>query len=206
MEGPALNDPELIGRSDELDRLTNALNDAIEGKGSTIFIGGEAGIGKTRLVNELKTIAVEKDVNIIQGWCLAESLEPLMPVKTALREAGLQHLISGEPPPAVVSAYLINNAGILLSQAEREESGLDPDIFAGMLQAVGNFLQDSLSMMGDGERGSLNSLSYGDFTIYIQSNNTLLIAVVIKGAISEFLIEDIKIDKIILILFILFIL
>ncbi len=185
-----MQQPDLIGREEELDQLKQYLDKAIGGEGSTVFIAGEAGIGKTRLVNELKKEALADGVNIIKGWCLAESLEPLMPVKTALREAGMQHLISGDPPPLVVSAYLMNDAGMLLNKAERTESGLDPDIFASMLQAVGNFVQDSLSMMEEGSHGALNSLGYGDFTILIRTMNTLSLATVIKGANSEFLIED----------------
>ncbi len=188
----ALQQPELIGREEELNKLKQSLDNAIAGKGSTTFIAGEAGIGKTRIVSELIKEAEAKNVQLIQGWCLSESLEPLMPVKTALRESGLLYLISGDPPPLVVSAYLLNKAGMLISQVEREETNLDSDIFAGMLQAVGNFVQDSLSMMKGGGTGSLNSLGFGDFTILIQSTGNLSLATVIEGTNSEFLIEDMK--------------
>ena len=43
---------ELIGREEELNLLKGNLEDAIIGKGSTILISGEAGVGKTRLVDE----------------------------------------------------------------------------------------------------------------------------------------------------------
>ncbi len=172
--------------------MKKSLDNAIAGKGSTIFIDGEAGIGKTRLVSELNIYAKEKGINIIQGWCLAESLEPLMPIKTALREAGMFHLISGDPPPKVVSAYLVNDAGMLMNKVEREESGLDPDIFASMLQAVGNFVQDSLSMMNSNSGAFLNSLGYGEYTILLQTSGTLSLATVITGTNSEFLIDDMK--------------
>ena len=87
MDELAFKTPYLIGREEEFSKLKYALENAIDGEGSTIFIAGEAGIGKTRLVSELKKEAEAKDVNILQGWCLAESLEPLMPIKSALREA-----------------------------------------------------------------------------------------------------------------------
>ncbi len=192
MEELVIKKPELIGRDEDLLKLKKSLENAFDGNGSTVFIAGEAGIGKTRLVSELKKIAEEKDVDIIQGWCLAESLEPLMPVKTALREAGLSNMISGDPPPKVISAYLINDAGKLISKAEREESDLDPDIFASMLQAVGNFVQESLQMMDKKGGAGLNSLGYGDYTILIQSSGRISIATVIEGMNSEFLIEDMK--------------
>ncbi|MFO7618510.1 MAG: tetratricopeptide repeat protein [Thermoplasmata archaeon] len=192
MEEYALRQPELIGRDIELARLKKSLQNALEGRGSTIFIAGEAGIGKTRLVSELISDAEKKGAQVIRGWCLAESLEPLMPIKTALREAGLFHLISGDPPPLVVSTYLMNDAGMLIAKAEREQLELDSDIFAGMLQAVGNFVKDSLEMMDGSGAGSLNTLGYGDFTILIRTLGKLTMATVIKGEKSEFLIEDMK--------------
>lgn len=189
MEEFEFKQPALIGRGEELSRLKATLDNAIAGKGSTIFIAGEAGIGKTRLVSELIKYGGE-NIRVIQGWCLAESLEPLMPIKTALRKADLLHLVSGDPPPMVVSVYLMNEAGMLIAKAERGETGLDPDIFAGMLQAVGNFVHDSLSMMENKGFGSLNTLGYGDYSILIQGAGKLTLASVIKGVRSEFLIED----------------
>ena len=124
-----LQQPELTGREHELSKLKKTLDNAINGKGSTTFIAGEAGIGKTRLVSELKKYCQEKDVNTIKGWCLAESLEPLMPIRSALRETGLYHLVSGDSPPLVVSAYLINEANHIIefiqnSAEERKSSGI----------------------------------------------------------------------------------
>jgi adenylate cyclase len=192
MEDWAFRQPELMGRGEELDTLSEALSGALEGKGSTFLICGEAGIGKTRLVSELIKKAAGQDVRVIIGWCLAESLEPLMPIKTGLRESGLEHLIAGDPPPMVVSAYLMNQAGMLIAKAEREETSLDSDIFAGMLQAVGNFVQDSLSMMDKADGSALNSLGYGEHTILIQTAGDISLATVIKGTNSEFLIDDMK--------------
>ncbi|MFO7618309.1 MAG: AAA family ATPase [Thermoplasmata archaeon] len=193
MEELRIQQPDIIGREAELAKLRDALDNAISGKGSTFFVSGEAGIGKTRLVSELISEVEKKGAQIIRGWCLAESMEPLMPIKVALRESGLSHLISGDPPPLVLSAYLMNDAGMLISKVERLETNIDSDIFAGMLQAVGNFIQDSLSStMGRDKGASLNSLGYGDYNILIQSAGNLSFAVVIKGTNSEFLIEDMK--------------
>ena len=187
-----LPQPELVGRGDELAKLKRSLDHAIAGQGSTVFISGEAGIGKTRLVSELLKEAESRQVQVIKGWCLAESLEPLMPVKTALRDAGLYHLISSEPPPNVISAYLMNEAGMLIAKSEKVESGLDPDIFTSMLKAVGDFVQDSLSMMGKEGGGGLNSLGYQKFKILIQTSGRISIATVVEGSESEFLIDDMK--------------
>ena len=184
--------PELVGRGSELTKLTDSLDAVVEGNGSTTFISGEAGIGKTRLVEELISAAEERGAKMIRGWCLAESLEPLMPFKEALRDADLYHLIAESPPPKVISAYLIDDAGMLISKAEREETDLDPDIFASMLTAVENFISDSLSMMGEMEASKLNTIGYGEHDILIQTVGDLSMATVIEGTNSEFLIDDMK--------------
>ena len=44
----------LIGRDEEMSRLSNMLGKAKEGKGSLCFVFGEPGIGKSRLVDELR--------------------------------------------------------------------------------------------------------------------------------------------------------
>jgi len=51
MPDPA-SEPVLVGRDGEIRQLRKHLDLARAGKGATIFIGGEAGVGKTRLVNE----------------------------------------------------------------------------------------------------------------------------------------------------------
>ncbi len=184
--------PELIGRDEEFDKLEDIWQSTRQRSGSTILISGEAGIGKTRLVKELINLVQKDDAHIIKGWCLADSLEPLMPFKEGLRDTGLSQLISEAPPPKVISAYLINKDGLLVTKIERDETELDPDIFASMLTAVGNFVMDSLSMMGGKQGGELNTIGYGEYQILIQSVESLSLAVVIKGGSSEFLIEDMK--------------
>ncbi len=182
--------PKFTGRKEEVSRLKELWTDAKDGVGSTAIISGEAGIGKTRLVAELMDEISQEGAEIIKGWCLADSLEPLIPFKEGLRDAGLSHLISEDPPPRVISAYLIKKGGLLIAKAERDKSELDPDIFASMLNAVGNFIEDSLDMMGEKEKSSLNALGYGDYDILIQTLGNLSLAVVITGTNSEFLIKD----------------
>ncbi len=184
--------PELIGREKELEILVDRFEQAERGLGSTVFISGEAGIGKTRLVSELLDLAEDEGAEIISGRCLKDSLEPLMPLREGLREAGLSHLVAEEPPPKVISAYLIDDAGMLVMKTERDDTDIDSDIFSSMLSSVRNFVKDSLTMMGREEKGSLNTIGYGDYSILIRSLEGVSLAVVIEGTRNELLIDDMK--------------
>ncbi|MGH9015446.1 MAG: helix-turn-helix transcriptional regulator [Acidimicrobiia bacterium] len=77
--------PELRGRSREFDALIRALEVARAGSGSTILLEGEAGIGKTRLLDELAARAQAAGVRVLRGS--AEELEqgrPFGPLVDAL--------------------------------------------------------------------------------------------------------------------------
>jgi len=73
----------LVGRDREIEQLTRYLHSALNGKGTTVFISGEAGVGKTRLVNEFLTIAKKKRARILAGWCLSEANIPYFSFREA---------------------------------------------------------------------------------------------------------------------------
>ncbi|WP_049574356.1 ATP-binding protein [Nonomuraea sp. SBT364] len=78
----------LVGRSAELTRLVRVLDAAAEGTAGVALIGGDAGIGKTRLVGEVVTEARERGFNVLVGQCaeLGDAL-PYLPLADALRGA-----------------------------------------------------------------------------------------------------------------------
>ncbi len=61
--------PILIGRSTQLEVLTHLLTTAHDGAGQTVLISGEAGIGKSRLVAEVKTQAARSGFTLLRGTC-----------------------------------------------------------------------------------------------------------------------------------------
>ena len=73
----------LIGRESELNSLTQQLEKAKDGKGSAILVSGEAGIGKTRLLQEFKDHAVEKDFIVLAGAALSDVSHPFLMVSKA---------------------------------------------------------------------------------------------------------------------------
>jgi DNA-binding SARP family transcriptional activator len=62
--GPATS-PRLIGRQVELAELREALREALRGSGQTVAIVGEAGIGKTRVVEELAREAERRSCRVL---------------------------------------------------------------------------------------------------------------------------------------------
>ena len=73
-------EPALVGREHELEELESFLNSAVEGKGKTVFISGEAGTGKTRLIKEfLNTAKQKQDLSALAGSCLSNAAVPYYP-------------------------------------------------------------------------------------------------------------------------------
>jgi predicted ATPase len=78
---------EFIGRNDELNKLSTLLEKASNGKGQIIFISGEAGIGKTRLINEVRKKPIGKSFTWLTARCIfSEGTDPYLPFKDALKE------------------------------------------------------------------------------------------------------------------------
>ena len=85
--GQSVVSPVLIGRLKEMALLAAGLRRAQQGEPVVALIGGEAGVGKTRLVSELASLAVGANCTVLAGHCIelgAEGL-PLAPLVDALR-------------------------------------------------------------------------------------------------------------------------
>jgi tetratricopeptide (TPR) repeat protein len=74
-----LSEPILIGREKELKELQTCLDLAISGQGTTVFLSGEAGTGKTRIINEFLALIEDDKVLLLSGWCLSNSAVPYFP-------------------------------------------------------------------------------------------------------------------------------
>ena len=59
-----------VGRTNELARLRQLLARAADGQPLVAVIGGEAGVGKTRLAEELAATANEQGVRVLRGGCV----------------------------------------------------------------------------------------------------------------------------------------
>ncbi|MDQ2965646.1 MAG: AAA family ATPase, partial [Chloroflexota bacterium] len=79
--------PIIVGRDRELERIDAALTEAAGGRPRLIVVRGEAGIGKSRLVNEAAQRARAAGSPILLGACLdiGEGGLPYLPVAEGLR-------------------------------------------------------------------------------------------------------------------------
>ena len=59
----------MVGREDELASLIGGLDDAAARRGRLFLICGEPGVGKTRLADEVATVAAAKRMELMVGHC-----------------------------------------------------------------------------------------------------------------------------------------
>src|SRR5438105_10675667 len=78
--------PVFIGRKPEGDALSQLLELTRSGKGQVAFVCGEAGVGKSRLVTEVKTSADSQGFLLLQGNCFqADRAFPYAPILDLFR-------------------------------------------------------------------------------------------------------------------------
>ncbi|MBS1907520.1 MAG: AAA family ATPase [Actinobacteria bacterium] len=76
----------MVGRDAELAFLDDALRRAGEGEPASVLVGGEAGIGKSRLTTEFRR-RVADEATVLTGWCLdyGSTPAPFGPLPAILR-------------------------------------------------------------------------------------------------------------------------
>ena len=67
---PRVSSPELVGRAQELSLLLDALERAAEGRFSAVFLAGEPGVGKTRLLDELERRSQARGARALAAECV----------------------------------------------------------------------------------------------------------------------------------------
>jgi tetratricopeptide (TPR) repeat protein len=114
--------PVLIGRAAEMAALANALQTVRQDGPAAVLVGGEAGVGKTRLIDEFGANAREAGARVLVGGCLelgADGL-PFAPFTAMLRD-----LMRDEGAAQVISTL---PGG---SRATRELARLLPELAVG---------------------------------------------------------------------------
>ncbi|MEM9606162.1 MAG: AAA family ATPase [Actinomycetota bacterium] len=114
---------ELVGRADELARLRGVVRGGEEGI-AAVLLGGDAGMGKTRLVSELADDFDPDDVLVVTGSCIhtAYASLPYVAISEALRSMWVAAGLSSDDLPVHVRTEL----GTLVPEVEPERGTSDP--------------------------------------------------------------------------------
>ncbi|MEF8873759.1 MAG: BREX system ATP-binding domain-containing protein [Candidatus Thermoplasmatota archaeon] len=75
-----------VGRQEELEKLEELVEEVKKNGSLILFIEGEAGVGKTTLINEFKPYALEERFDFLSGGCYSDISEPFLPFKEAFEE------------------------------------------------------------------------------------------------------------------------
>jgi serine/threonine protein kinase/tetratricopeptide (TPR) repeat protein len=153
IETPAIRESFLqaarfVGREQELSLLTTALKDILEGKGSTWLISGESGVGKSRLLQELRVHALVEGVLVLQG----QEVEGIGFPYHLWREP-LRHLI-----------------------LERELSDIDASVLQQIIPDIGDLLNRMITPAPelDGQQGQ-QRLVDTIISLFIKQNQPILL-------------------------------
>ncbi|MBL8055490.1 MAG: protein kinase, partial [Anaerolineales bacterium] len=96
----------LVGREREAAELRAHWTRAVGGAGHVLLLSGEPGIGKTRLVQELRALAEVSGGRVLAGECYAEGGAPYGPITQILRPILLDSPPAEVRAPAVLSGLL----------------------------------------------------------------------------------------------------
>ena len=87
----------LVGRDSELAALSGWLDEALTGSPRLVLLGGEPGIGKTRLADELSSIAPSAGVTVVWGrGTEEEGAPPFWPWRQVLARLGRDDVLDSE--------------------------------------------------------------------------------------------------------------
>ena len=131
--------PTFVGRGPELAALDAALDRAAAGCPAFAFIGGESGVGKTRLLREAESRAHARGARVLLGQCLelAGAQIPYAPLVAALRPLarGLGADAAQELPAGARNALaeLLPELGGTGPPADEEAPARQGRLFEGLL-------------------------------------------------------------------------
>ena len=104
-----------VGRGVELEQLLDAWSRAARGRGGVVFVGGEAGIGKSRLVTEFARDVEERGGRVAVGatgspetmpyQALVEALRSVLPLVAAIKLDGIWLAVLGTLLPELSARF-----------------------------------------------------------------------------------------------------
>jgi DNA-binding CsgD family transcriptional regulator len=157
MQGMArrLTSPIFVGRSEEVNTLLSAADSAASDHPSLVLVGGEAGVGKSRLVEEAVARLRASDWLVIEGGAVAlgEDGLPFGPIVEALRslvrQVDPERIADAAGPSLPELARLVPEVSALGGEAAAtgQNEWLQTRIFEGALRLLGRLGETSPVML-----------------------------------------------------------
>jgi len=179
----------LVGREEEVGIIKRCIDEAVKGHGGTILLEGEAGIGKSRLITEMRGHAEQNGARMLIGRGL-EGASPFMPFINALKEVGPDLITPGELS-VIEEVFLVNDRGMLIAHAART---LRPEVDEMTVGRLFGTIKDFMSRSFEGKagEGDLDELQYGSYKILFESAPPINLAVVVSGEVSKDIKESMR--------------
>jgi class 3 adenylate cyclase len=171
LESVGLDSP-MVGRDEPLARLTELIDVIRHGRGRVAFVVGEPGIGKSRLLAELKRAALVPaeggtTATWVEGRCvsygrnlpyhlLIDLIRSILGISfasaereaRALLEEEVARLLAEQAEVADTVPYLAHLLGLPLRPEERGRTEIDPEVLQGRYVAATHRLLRSLAARG----------------------------------------------------------
>jgi DNA-binding CsgD family transcriptional regulator len=125
-----VSSPTFVARESELKQIGEVLEDAFRGRSALVLLAGEAGVGKTRLVEEVVRRARDLGGTALVGACvLGGSALPFAPLAEALRSLAIERAPNEAaqlPGPTDIELMgLLPDSGHPGAPGERDRVGID---------------------------------------------------------------------------------
>lgn len=138
-----------VGRDAELRLLDERYQEAAEGRGSMVLVGGEAGIGKTRFLAEVRAHLKARGARFIAAGALEHTESPLGPLVEILHE------LDAADPTMLERAPMLRTAlgRLLVGREESRDPGPTAPAdarrgqFAAMAEALRRFAADATTVV-----------------------------------------------------------
>ncbi|QSQ21743.1 AAA family ATPase [Pyxidicoccus parkwayensis] len=123
-----------VGRAREQVRLAGVLDEARKGHGAAWLVGGESGVGKSRLLEELRALALVRGVVVLRGQAVADGSGPYQEWRPVLR--WLSILTTLEEREASVLKPLVPDLETLLGHPVPDPAELGAEMAQARLMQV----------------------------------------------------------------------
>jgi DNA-binding CsgD family transcriptional regulator len=125
MNGRATS-PVLVGRDEQMAALDAAFASVRQGGPSAVLLGGEAGVGKSRLVGEFGAAVASAGARVLTGGCLELGTDglPFAPFTAVLRD--LVHSLGADAVAAMLPGRTTRGLARLLPELGEPDAGGEP--------------------------------------------------------------------------------